>query len=216
MSTRFGLTPVGHVLVHFQKPFCLRVQKRRCSRYPIPNTVQGGNLAARPSCMAGRPDMWASCAQSLAKAPPYSSYKYHGAPSVESVKKVRFRPPKGLPISIFVELRERRGSEGRRTSRLVGSPQSNSNVEALPESIQVRWSFLSSSSVEYRSSVSILQILTESWLSSPSGVSGSRLIRILSNPVWRPKPSTHSMCAQETSLHTYCTENGYRITNVSI
>jgi hypothetical protein len=42
--------------------------------------VQGGNLAAQPSCMVGRPDKWASHTQSSARAPPYSSYKYHGAP----------------------------------------------------------------------------------------------------------------------------------------
>jgi hypothetical protein len=42
--------------------------------------VQGGNLAAWPSCMAGRPIKWAPHAQSSATAPPYSYYKYHGAP----------------------------------------------------------------------------------------------------------------------------------------
>jgi hypothetical protein len=46
-----------------------------------PKMMQGGNLAPRPSCMAGRPDKWASRTQSLARALPYSSYKYHGAPS---------------------------------------------------------------------------------------------------------------------------------------
>jgi hypothetical protein len=35
-----------------------------------PKAVQGGNLAARPSCMAGWPDMWASHTQSLPRAPP--------------------------------------------------------------------------------------------------------------------------------------------------
>jgi hypothetical protein len=45
-----------------------------------PKVMQGRNLAARPSCMADRPDKWASCAQSSAKAPPYSSYKFHHAP----------------------------------------------------------------------------------------------------------------------------------------
>jgi hypothetical protein len=45
-----------------------------------PKVVQGGNLAARLSCMAARPNKWASHAQSSARAPPYSSYKYHGAP----------------------------------------------------------------------------------------------------------------------------------------
>jgi hypothetical protein len=38
----------------------------------------------------------------------------------------------------------------------------------------------------------------------------------LSHPVFKPKPNAHSMCAQESSLHTYHTENGDRITNVSI
>jgi hypothetical protein len=41
--------------------------------------VQGGNMATRPSCMADWPDKWAPHAQSLATAPPYSYYKYHGA-----------------------------------------------------------------------------------------------------------------------------------------
>jgi hypothetical protein len=45
-----------------------------------PKAVQGGNLAGRPSCMDGRPDKWAPSTQSLAIAPPYSSYKYHRAP----------------------------------------------------------------------------------------------------------------------------------------
>jgi hypothetical protein len=45
-----------------------------------PKVVQGGNLAARPSFMADRLDKWASRAQYSARAPPYSSYKYHGAP----------------------------------------------------------------------------------------------------------------------------------------
>jgi hypothetical protein len=40
--------------------------------------------------------------------------------------------------------------------------------------------------------------------------------KVLSYPVLRPKPSTHSMCAQESNLHAYRTENGYRITNVTI
>jgi hypothetical protein len=42
------------------------------------------------------------------------------------------------------------------------------------------------------------------------------LRRDLSHPVFKPKPNAHSMCAQESSLHTYHTENGYRITNVTI
>jgi hypothetical protein len=50
-----------------------------------PKAVQGGNLAAQPSCMAGRPNKWAPHTQSLATAPPYSPYKYHGAPSWQKV-----------------------------------------------------------------------------------------------------------------------------------
>jgi hypothetical protein len=76
------------------------------------------------------------------------------------------------------------GSEVRRTSRLVGSPQSSLSEEALPESIRVSWGFLTSSSVECRSSARILWILTESWLSSPSGVSGFWVVGI---PVTLPR-----------------------------
>jgi hypothetical protein len=35
-------------------------------------------------------------------------------------------------------------------------------------------------------------------------------------PDFKAKPNAHSMCAQGSSLHTYRTENGYRITNVTI
>jgi hypothetical protein len=38
----------------------------------------------------------------------------------------------------------------------------------------------------------------------------------LSYPVFKSKPNAHSVCAQESSLHTYHTENGYTITNVTI
>jgi hypothetical protein len=38
----------------------------------------------------------------------------------------------------------------------------------------------------------------------------------MSHPIFMPKPDAHSMCAQELTLHTYCTENGYRITIVII
>jgi hypothetical protein len=30
------------------------------------------------------------------------------------------------------------------------------------------------------------------------------------------KPNAYNMCAHESSLHTYRSENGYRITNVSV
>jgi hypothetical protein len=35
-------------------------------------------------------------------------------------------------------------------------------------------------------------------------------------PGFKDKPNAHSLCAQESSLHTYHTENGYIRTNVSI
>jgi hypothetical protein len=35
-------------------------------------------------------------------------------------------------------------------------------------------------------------------------------------PDFKVKLNAHSMCAQESSLHTYRTKNGYRITNVTI
>jgi hypothetical protein len=40
--------------------------------------------------------------------------------------------------------------------------------------------------------------------------------RVGVTPSFKAKPNTHSMCAQESSLHTYHTENGYRIINVTI
>jgi hypothetical protein len=45
----------------------------------FPKAVQVGNLAARPSFMAGQPNKWALHVQFLTRAPPYS-LKYHGAP----------------------------------------------------------------------------------------------------------------------------------------
>jgi hypothetical protein len=35
-------------------------------------------------------------------------------------------------------------------------------------------------------------------------------------PGLKAKPNAHSICAQESSLHTYHTKNGYRISNVTI
>jgi hypothetical protein len=35
-------------------------------------------------------------------------------------------------------------------------------------------------------------------------------------PSFKAKPNAHSMCDQESSLHTYCIENRYRRTNVTI
>jgi hypothetical protein len=42
------------------------------------------------------------------------------------------------------------------------------------------------------------------------------LVWLMSHLIFKPKPNAHSMCAQESSLHTYRIENGYRITNVTI
>jgi hypothetical protein len=41
-------------------------------------------------------------------------------------------------------------------------------------------------------------------------------IRVLHTPGFKPKPNAHSMCVQESILHTYLTKNGYKITNVII
>jgi hypothetical protein len=77
-----------------------------------------------------------------------------------------------------------RGFEGRRTSQLVRSPRSSRSMEALPELVLVRRSFLSSGSVECGSSTGILQIPTESRFSSHSSVSRFRLVGI---PVTLPQ-----------------------------
>jgi hypothetical protein len=62
-----------------------------------PKAVQEGNLAAQPSCMAGRLDKWASRTQSLARAPTPPPINTTVLPPIEGVKKVRFSPPNGLP-----------------------------------------------------------------------------------------------------------------------
>jgi hypothetical protein len=78
-------------------------------------------------------------------------------PSAESVKKVRLSSPQGASkFNLCRVERERRGSEGLRTSRLVGSPWNSSSADTLPESVWVRRSFLSSSSIECGSSAGIL------------------------------------------------------------
>jgi hypothetical protein len=80
--------------------------------------------------MAARPDKWASHTQSSARAMP-CSFKYPGVPLAESVKNVRFRPQLCSQVHSCRVERERRGSQGRRTSRLAGSPQSSLSAEAL-------------------------------------------------------------------------------------
>jgi hypothetical protein len=63
----------------YKKHFVYVSNRGGAQRIQCPKGVQGGNLATRPTCMAGRPNKWSSHAQSLATTPPYS-YKYHGAP----------------------------------------------------------------------------------------------------------------------------------------
>jgi hypothetical protein len=48
------------------------------------------------------------------------------------------------------------------------------------------------------------------------GGAGSQETELVSHPVFKIKSNAHSMCAQQSSLHTYRTENRDRITNVSI
>jgi hypothetical protein len=67
---------------------------------------------------------------------------------------------------------------GQRTCRLVRSPESSSNTDAVPKSVWVQQSFLSFGAVECGSSTGILWILIESQFSSPAGVSGFRLVGI--------------------------------------
>jgi hypothetical protein len=86
-----------------------------------------------------------------------------------------YSAPKFILCRVEREVR----SEGRRTSRHVRSPPTSSSVEAVQESVRVRQSFPSSSSVECGSFVRILWILTENWLSNPSGVLESRLVGII-------------------------------------
>jgi hypothetical protein len=64
----------------FKNHFVYMSRRGGAQDMQCPKAVQGGNLAARSSCMFGRPDKWTPRAQSSATTPPYSSYKYHGAP----------------------------------------------------------------------------------------------------------------------------------------
>jgi hypothetical protein len=61
------------------------------------------NVAARPSFMAGRPDKWASHAQSSARALPYSSYKYLSAPPSRRCEESVSLAFKVLPSLVLVE-----------------------------------------------------------------------------------------------------------------
>jgi hypothetical protein len=90
-GTKHGLNramvwPAGHVLEHLQNCFVYVSSRGGAQVIQCPKAVQGGILATRPSCMASRPDKWAPHAQYSATALPYSSYKYHGAPSGRKCK----------------------------------------------------------------------------------------------------------------------------------
>jgi hypothetical protein len=118
-------------------------------------------------------------------------------PLAKSVKRVRFSPLLCAQVHSSIVERERWGSEGRRTSRLIGSPQSSSSVRALSESVWVRWSFPNSRSIECGSSTGILWILTESQFLSPSGVLGFWLVGIpmtLSRSGWFTDHSKSFIC----------------------
>jgi hypothetical protein len=86
-----------------------------------------------------------------------------------------------LPIvlpSSFLQGRERGEVLRPEVSRLVGSPPTCSSVEALPESILLRWSLPGFGLVECGSSTRIQPIPTESRLLSPFVVSGFQLVQI--------------------------------------
>jgi hypothetical protein len=106
-------------------------------------------------------------------------------PLGKGVKKVRFSPPpQGASKFNLCRVEREARFWGPEDSQLVGSPKSSSSMVALPKSIWVWSSYLSSSSVECGSSAGILWIPIDSRLSSPSGVSVSQLVRI---PTTLPK-----------------------------
>jgi hypothetical protein len=80
--------PVGHTPLAdrpgpgvFQKTIFTTCQSKSISRVSnVKKVVERLNVAARPIFMTIWPDKWASRAQSLTRAPPYSAYKYPGAP----------------------------------------------------------------------------------------------------------------------------------------
>jgi hypothetical protein len=102
-----------------------------------------------------------------------------------------------------------RGFEGRRTSRLAGSPRSSSRAETLPESIWIQRSLSSSSLIKCRSSVEILRIPTENRISSPSDVLESWLVRIILRHYvgvgYFPIIVSHSFASLMLFLHLHTT-----------
>jgi hypothetical protein len=159
----------SQVLAPFQFPLCQRVKEGQCKGYLMPK-VGGGWVGWPAGHVYGWPaTVWSITTSNLwwtSLTPPINtSLHLWGLASYSDPKFILCR----------VE-RERQGSEGRRTFWLVGSPLSGSSSRALPESIRLRWSSPSSSSVECGSSTGILWILTENRLSSPFGLLESWLV----------------------------------------
>jgi hypothetical protein len=82
-------------------------------------------------------------------------------------------------------------------------------------------SYMTSSTVQ----MGVLQIHTNTnlnykfeWTVNKSNKDNNNAIifSMIVTPGFKAKPNAHSMCAQETSLHTYRIENGYRITDVTV
>jgi hypothetical protein len=160
----------GQVLAPLQFWLCKHVKEGRCTGYPMAKVGGGwvgwpaGHMYAWPARVrwVTTSNQWWSSLIAPIKTP-------HTPFGVMEIRKWGL-PSYSAPMFILCRVeRERRGSKSRRTSWLVGSPLSNSSTEALPESIRVRRSFPSSSSVECGSSAEILWILTENRLSSPVG-----------------------------------------------
>jgi hypothetical protein len=70
---RAKVWPAGHLLVHFQKSFCLCVYQRRCSRYPMPKGGARRKLGC-PARQVGLPR------QIFSQRTTLLLLKYHGAP----------------------------------------------------------------------------------------------------------------------------------------
>jgi hypothetical protein len=82
----------------------------------------------------------------------HSSYKYPHIPlCVREIRKWGLASYSG-PKFILCRVERQVRFWGRRTSQLVGCPPSSLSMEALPESVRVRWCFMSYSSIECRSS----------------------------------------------------------------
>jgi hypothetical protein len=77
--------------------------------------------------------------------------------------------------------------------------------------VKLRFLLRNSTRFHHEHLVLVLIFENTSWLV----MSGVRKYQTVT-PGFKVESNAHSMCAQESSLHTYHTENGYRITNVTI